>query len=68
MTQRQPTSRRRFQNYVVEFRGRNGQADRRGTNRDRSATALIASFFGLLRGHRLAIGVSLAKSLSMSVP
>ena len=60
MTHRQLSSREQYERYLAEFRNRNGQADPRGTSRDRSAMVLIANFFRLLRGHRVSVAISLS--------
>lgn len=61
MNQHIPSSRAQFERYKAEFLD-HGSGVRPGRNkpRERSSTALIRSFHGLTRGHRRAIGLSLA--------
>ena len=60
MTQHLPSSRQLFEQQQSRQSGRNGKAGNKGSARERSAFALIKSFLGLLRGHRLSIVFSLA--------
>jgi ATP-binding cassette subfamily B protein/subfamily B ATP-binding cassette protein MsbA len=61
MIQQVPSSREQFQRVRAELAGRNGQPQGAGhKRRDRSAATLVWGFLGLLRGH----GVALALSLS----
>ncbi len=61
MPKQQPSSRRQFDEYKVKLHERNGQAGGdRPRGRDRSSWELVRSFFGLLRGHRAAVALSLA--------
>ncbi|MDP6445854.1 MAG: ABC transporter ATP-binding protein [Pirellulaceae bacterium] len=61
MSRRAPSSRQQFDEYRVEIQ--DAAQPHRGSSkkrRDRTAIELIRSFLGLLRGHRLSVGLSLA--------
>jgi ATP-binding cassette subfamily B protein/subfamily B ATP-binding cassette protein MsbA len=70
MTQRNTTSRQRFEDYKAEFHSADSQLrsghghtrrpDTDGKPRSRSAMTLVSCFLQLLRGQRLAMGLSLA--------
>lgn len=60
MTRRNPSSRQQFEQYKAEFSS-NGELREAGkSRRERSSLALVTSFLRLLRGHGLALVLSLA--------
>ncbi len=60
MTSRFHSSRQQFEQYKSEFHPVNGRAsDGKSKQRERSALLLIKSFLHLLRGHRMAMALSL---------
>lgn len=60
MNKNPTSSRQQFAQYKSEVRGEAGAGgNARRSKRERSSLALIRKFFGLLRGHRLSISLSL---------
>lgn len=61
MIDRPISSRKRFAEYKAEFHDRSkSHPGGHGKRRDRASKALISSFWGLLRGHRVSLLLSLA--------